>query len=126
MKVTFEGLEFNFSMGAISIECDPKETESFISADVRKHEISEGDLTCQIKRTIFACVKDAMGSAASQQQPKQLVQVPEDKPKPEPTACMPKPVEESEPEDGIVEAELEEPKKKYGPKQRRATSLRNN
>jgi len=96
MKITFEGCEcsINFSMGAISFECDPKETEALLNADVRKHEISEGDLTGQVKQCIFACVKDAVGSAMAKQNPKDLTKVPTDKPKPEPAAgaaCMPNP-----------------------------------
>lgn len=119
MKITFDGFEFSMSMGAISIDIDPAETESIINADVRKHEISEGDTDERLRKTIYSVVKDAVGSAVAQQKPKDTEPTPC-------TACMPKPVEESEPEDVIVEAEPEEPKKKYGPKQRRATSLRNN
>lgn len=119
MKITFEGCECscNFSMGAISIDLDPKETEVIVNADVRKYEIGEGDTTEQIRRTIFACVKDAVGSAMAQQQkPKELTKVSEDKPKPEPNVCSkPVPVEE----DVIVDLE-EEPKKHYGPKRRAA------
>lgn len=111
MKITFEGFECSFSMGAVSVDLDPKETEVIVNADLRKHEISEGDLSEQVRKCIFGCVKDAMGSAMAQQQPKDLVKV-EDKPKPEPTACMPKPAEEVE---EVVE--LEEPKK-FGPKRR--------
>lgn len=113
MKITFDG--FEFSMGAISIDIDPAETESIINADVRKREISEGDTDERLRKTIYSVVKDAVGSAVAQQKPKDTEPTPC-------TACMPKPVEE----DAIVEVEEEDPKKKYGPKQRRATSLRNN
>lgn len=115
MKITFEGCEATFSMGSISIDLDPKETEVIVNADVRKYEIGEGDTTEQIRKCIYACVKDAVGSAMAQQQkPKELTKVSEDKPKPEPVNVCSKPVEE----DAIVE--LEEEPKKFGPK-RRAT-----
>jgi len=110
MKITFEGCECSFSMGAISIDLDPKETEVIVNADVRKYEIGEGDTTEQIRKTIFDCVKDAVGSAMAQQQkPKELT-------KPEPANVCSKPVEE----DCIVNAEPEKSTaaKKFGPKRR--------
>jgi len=120
MKVTFEGFEFSMSMGAISIDIDPAETESIINADVRKHEISEGDTDERLRKTIYSVVKDAVGSAVAQQKPKDTEPKPTPytacTPKPEPNACL-KPVEE----DCIVDAEPEKStaaKKKFGPKRR--------
>lgn len=117
MKITFEGCECSFSMGAISIDLDPKETEVIVNADVRKYEIGEGDLTTQVKQIITNVVKDAMGEFVNN---KPIYTPPLVPTKPEPTpaqgACLkPAPAEELVEEDAIVE---DVPKKKFGPKRR--------